>query len=82
MEKEDCQLGPMSCQKKKKNENRMPFGGGRALLLCAFMQKPYITPNRKTKSMAGCFQTRLSGNFLISSGTFKDFKSCKSSEMH
>lgn len=56
-----------------------PWG---TLLLCAFMQKPYITLNHDTKSLDGHFQTRVSGNFLISSGTFKDFKSCKSSEMH
>lgn len=31
MEKEDCQLGPMSCQKK----NRMPLGGLTALCLYA-----------------------------------------------
>lgn len=77
MEKEDCQLGPMSCQKK---ENRMPLGGLTAL--CLYAKTLHNTLNHVTQKVWMDTHTTLFGNFLISSGTFKDLKSYKYSEIH
>lgn len=46
MKKEDCQLGPMSCQKK---ENRMPLGGLTAL--CLYAKTLHNTLNHVTQKV-------------------------------
>lgn len=58
----------------------MPLRGLTAL--CLYAKTLHNSLNHATKSLDGHFHTTLFGNFLISSGTFKDFKSYKYSEMH
>lgn len=67
-------------KRKKERENRMPLWALTALCLYAKTLRKSL--NQETKSLDGHFNPRLFGNFRISSGTFKDFKSRKSSKMH
>jgi len=49
MEKEDCQLGPMSCQKKKKMRIGCPWGGEGLTALCLYAKTLHNSESQDKK---------------------------------